>query len=122
MKNQPRRSSKRKGPTAKRLVISKAKRGLTLAQKLATTQKQILKLQEMIKKAQLLSGLDELDSEGAEWSISAVTHFNYSVTRNPDDSLADVRWLNLAQNLYCNTRIRFGDLIEDPFGGPLVLR
>jgi hypothetical protein len=120
MEKPPRRSSKRKGATAKRRVIKKAKRELTLGQKLATTQKQILKLQEMIKKAVAHCGQDELDSE--EWSIIAVTHFEYSVTRHPDDSLADVRWFNGTTNQYCNNRARFGDLIEDPFAGPLVLR
>ena len=86
MEKPPRRSSKRKGATAKRRVIKKAKRELTLGQKLATTQKQILKLQEMIKKAVAHCGQDELDSE--EWSIIAVTHFEYSVTRHPDDKAA----------------------------------
>ena len=86
-----RRSSKRKGPTAKRLVIIKAKRELTLGQKLAKTQKKILKLQEMIEKAVVHCGQDELDYE--EWSIIAV-HFEYSVTRHPDDSFVDVRWFN----------------------------
>ena len=122
MKTQPRRSSKRIGPTAKRRVTSTAYRDLRLARKLAKPPEQILKLQELTKTAQLVCGLDELDSEGTEWSISAVTHFDYSMTRHPDDSLAVVGWLNLAQKWHCNTRIRFGDPIEDLFGGPLVLR